>query len=220
MGDLLLAAIIYAARAGASLPRTTTALNVLAGVLVVLVMATVVPYETKRAGHEPVAQVRAATSTVAGARRPDIYFIVFDRYGSADAIQRRFGITGNDLYGWLADQGFQVPADSHASYRATDFSLSSTLNMRYLDELTTQIGPVSSDRTPAQRLLRNHEVGRFLKDQGYTYYNIGSWFDPTRTNVNATRTSRSASRASSNPCCGTRPSSRRPSGRSASRRPR
>jgi len=184
-GILLLAAIIYAARAGASLPRTTTALNVLAGVLVVLVMATIVPYETKRAGHEPVAQVRAATSTVAGAGRPDIYFIVFDRYGSADAIQRRFGITGNDLYGWLADQGFQVPADSHASYRATDFSLASTLNMRYLDELTTQIGPVSSDRTPAQRLLRNHEVGRFLKDQGYTYYNIGSWFDPTRTNANA-----------------------------------
>ena len=34
-------------------------------------------------------------------RKPDIYFLVFDRYGSADAIERRFGITDNPLYGWL-----------------------------------------------------------------------------------------------------------------------
>ena len=143
----------------------------------------IVPYEVARASREPVAEVQAVSTTTTPERKPDIFFLVFDRYGSADAIQRRFGITGNDLYGWLADQGFQVPADSRASYRATDFSLASTLNMRYLDELTERIGRVSNDRTPAQQLLKHHDVGRFLKDQGYTYYNLGSWFSPTRTNA-------------------------------------
>jgi hypothetical protein len=184
-GVLVVLAAVYAARAGASLARTSTALNVLAGVLIVLVMATILPYEVDRAGHEPVTRVRASTGTAAGARRPDIYFLVFDRYGSADAIERRFGITGNDLYGWLEDRGFQVPADTRASYRATDFSLASTLNLRFLSELTEQVGSGSSDRTPAQAWLRDHEVGRFLKEQGYTYYNIGSWFDPTRINESA-----------------------------------
>jgi hypothetical protein len=43
------------------------------------------------------------------------------------------------------------------------------------------VGPVSDDRTPAQDLLRNHEVGRFLKERGYRYYQIASWFEPTRS---------------------------------------
>ncbi len=176
-------AAVYAARARASLGRTTTALNVLAIALVAMAAWSIVPYEVARASREPVAEVQTVSTTTTPERKPDIFFLVFDRYGSADAIQRRFGITGNDLYGWLADQGFQVPADSRASYRATDFSLASTLNMRYLDELTERIGRVSNDRTPAQQLLKHHDVGRFLKDQGYTYYNLGSWFSPTRTNA-------------------------------------
>lgn len=185
-GALVVGAVVYAARAKTSLPGTTTGLNVLATVLVVLTLATIVPYEVQRSAPAAETEVQAVATTTSATRKPDIYYLVFDRYGSADAIQRRFGITDNDLYGWLRDRGFQVPGHSHASYRATDFSLASTLNLRYLDELTTQVGRVSSDRTPAQHLLRTHEVGRFLKSQGYAYYHLGTWFDPTHTNSMAT----------------------------------
>jgi hypothetical protein len=187
---LIVAAAVYAARAGASLPRVTTGLNVAALVLVLVVGLTIVPFEAGRAGHAaiPAAQAVVPERLVAagpGARRPDIYYLIFDRYGSADAIERRFGITGNDLYGWLRDRGFQVPADAHGSYRATDFSLASTLNMRYLDELTVAMGRVSGDRLPAQEMIRHHEVGQDLKSLGYTYYHLGTWFEPTRTNPEA-----------------------------------
>ena len=84
------------------------------------------------------------------------------------------------MYGWLRDQGFQVPEHSHSNYRATDFSLAATLNMRYLDELTTSVGRVASDRTPAQAMFKNHAVGEFLKGEGYRYYQLGTWFQPTR----------------------------------------
>ena len=179
-GLVVLAAIVYAARAKGSLPRMTAGLNVAAGVLVVLVLGNIVPYELGRAGRQPIAVADAATTARGPVRKPDIYFLVFDRYGSADAIERRFGLQ-NDLYGWLEEQGFEVPKNSHANYRATDFSLAATLNMRFLDELTETVGPESGDRTPAQAMVRDHEVGRFLKSQGYRYYQLGSWFGPTRS---------------------------------------
>jgi hypothetical protein len=53
--------------------------------------------------------------------------------------------------------------------------------MRFLDDLTDRIGRVSGDRTPAQEMIRDHEVGRFLKSEGYRYYQIGTWFEPTRS---------------------------------------
>ena len=177
------AGIVYAVRAKGSLPHVTTGLNVLAVVLIVVVAAGIVPYEVDRAGRGPVALTASVSASASGGtgRQPDIYFLVFDRYGSADAINRRFGIDDNDLYGWLEDRGFQVPENSHANYRATDFSLAATLNMQFLDNLTEEVGPVSGDRTPARDMIRDHAVGRFLKERGYTYYQLGTWYGPTRS---------------------------------------
>ncbi|HSL32547.1 MAG TPA: hypothetical protein VK871_02795 [Candidatus Limnocylindrales bacterium] len=179
-GAVAIGTFVYAARAGASLPRVTAGLNVIAAVLVVVATATIVPYEVNRAGRGPISFTATVAARTETGRRPDIYFLVFDRYGSADAIERRFRL-GNDIYGWLEERGFQVPANSHANYRATDFSLAATLNMQFLDRLTEEVGRVSGDRTPAQQMIRDHEVGRYLKAQGYSYYQIGSWFGPTRS---------------------------------------
>ncbi|MGH2476731.1 MAG: hypothetical protein ACRDIL_15840, partial [Candidatus Limnocylindrales bacterium] len=179
---VVVATTVYAIRAKGSVPQVTAGLNVVAVILVIMAAATIVPYEVSRADRGPVslASTVEAAGADAGPER-DIYFLVFDRYGSADAIERRFQITDNDLYGWLEERGFEVPADSHANYRATDFSLAATLNMQYLDNLTEEVGRVSGDRIPAQDMIRDHEVGRFLKSQGYRYYQIGSWFGPTRS---------------------------------------
>lgn len=178
---LVAATFAFTARAKAAVPQVTAGLNVVAIVLVVTAIGTILPYEITRAGRAPISLVSPVTAATGAAKKRDIYFLVFDRYGSADAIDRRFDITDNDLYGWLEERGFQVPADSHANYRATDFSLAATLNMQFLDNLTREVGRDSDDRTPAQDMIREHEVGRFLKSQGYRYYEIGSWFGPTRS---------------------------------------
>ena len=193
-GAFIVAALVYAARAKASLPSATAGLNVAAIALVLLVSVQILPYEAARSGRGPIssaAGVAAAraigpagvrlTSPNQPARKPDIYFLIFDRYGSAEAIERRFGITDNPLYGWLADRGFQVPAYPHANYRATDFSLAATLNMRFLDNLTTEVGRTSRDRTPAQSMIQDHAVGSFLEAEGYRYYQLGTWFGPTHS---------------------------------------
>ena len=183
---LVIGAVVYAARARGSLPRTTGALNVIAGVLVVITLVSIVPYEFRRADRAASTSPADAASDVVlkpgvTPDKRDIYFLIFDRYGSAEAIDRRFGITDNPMYDWLREQGFQVPVNSHGNYRATDFSLTATLNMQYLDNLTESIGRTSGDRTPAHEMLQHHLVGRFLKSQGYRYYQLGSWAEFTRT---------------------------------------
>jgi hypothetical protein len=178
-GVVVLATFAFAVRS-TRVPQATAGLNIVSLILVGIAVATILPYEISRARREPVA-LAAPVVPNGGAPGRDIYFLVFDRYGSADAIARRFGINDNDLYGWLEERGFQVPANSHANYRATDFSLAATLNMQYLDHLTREVGRISDDRTPAQEMIREHAVGQYLKSRGYRYYQIGSWFGPTRS---------------------------------------
>jgi hypothetical protein len=178
---VVVAAFVFAIRAASRVPQATFGLNVVALVLVGIAAATVLPYEISRAGRDPISHATTVRAAASIATERDIYFLVFDRYGSADAIEDRFDITDNDLYDWLRSQGFQVPSNSHANYRATDFSLAATLNMEFLDDLTRDVGPDSADRTPAQAKIQQNEVGRFLKAQGYRYYQIGSWFGPTRS---------------------------------------
>jgi hypothetical protein len=110
----------------------------------------------------------------------DIYFLNFDRYGSDWSLEQAYGIE-NDLYEDLEAAGFQVVPGARANYHTSDLSLAATLNMRYLDDLTELMGPDSGDRTPARELLARHDVGEFLRQQGYRFYHIGAWWEPTRT---------------------------------------
>jgi hypothetical protein len=178
---VVIATFIFALRARAAIPTVTTALNLVAVILVAVSAATILPYEISRAARRPVSLAAPVVAGTTAGQSRDIYFLIFDRYGSAEALDLRFNITDNDLYGWLRDRGFEVPVNSHANYRATDFSLAATLNMSYLDHLSEEVGRSSGDRTPAQDMIRDHEVGRFLKAQGYRYFQIGSWFGPTRS---------------------------------------
>ena len=95
--------VTYAVFARRSLPTVTALLNIFAAVLVVFTLVSIVPYEVSR-GARPVAAVEAGL-TASGAPAPtrDVYYFVFDRYGSANSLKTAFGITDNDLYGWLED---------------------------------------------------------------------------------------------------------------------
>ena len=191
------------------------------------------PVHAHPAGHDPVdhralrvqpgrRQVHptrlmpAGRSPRRGCPNRDIYLIVLDRYGSQWSLEHRFGITDNDLPGWLADQGFQVVPGARANYRATDFSLSSMLSMQMLDEYSIDPGRDSGDRTPPASRLERPAVAAFLKDNGYTYYQLGSWYgaDPDQR---ARRRDPvvGACTPSSSRCSASRPSCRPSTGSSA-----
>ncbi len=180
----LVAAVLVAIRARGSLGSVTLALNTFGALLLAISLSAILPYEAGRAtrpsAEAPPTDVPLATATRQTDR--DIIYLVFDRYGSEWSLEHRFAITDNDLPGWLADQGFQVIPGARSNYRATDFSLASTLNMRFLDELTRTVGRVSDDRTPARALFSGHELGTFLRANGYRYIHVAPWYAPTSTN--------------------------------------
>ena len=173
---------VYAVRARGSLATATAALNVFALLLVAMSLVTIVPAETTRAVRASEGEAITEQSVVEATRKPerDIYFLVFDRYGSDWSLKQAYGIE-NDLYPDLEAMGFQVIPGARANYHTSDLSLASTLNMRYLDDLTETLGRDSGDRTPARELMARHEVGTFLRQQGYRFYHIGAWWEPTRS---------------------------------------
>lgn len=132
------------------------------------------------------ASTHAADRIAAGTVRskPDIYYLVFDRYGDAQTI-RDYGLD-NDLDAYLTTKGFYVARASRSNYMKTVLSLASSLNAEYLDEVLRG-KERSANWAPVHNHIWHHRVGGFLRSQGYSYTHLGSWYYPTRENPQATR---------------------------------
>jgi hypothetical protein len=155
----------------------TLALDVIAGALVVMSLVQVVPTSLDRIAQE---NAPLPDRPAPNPDDPDIYFLVFDRYGSEASIELLTGVQ-NDLPAFLESRGFTVAHDAKANYGRTAMSLASTFDMDYLDELVAKEGPGSTDFTALNEMLQDHEVGRTLRERGYRIYQMGSWFTPTAT---------------------------------------
>lgn len=115
-----------------------------------------------------------------GAIKPDIYYIILDRYGGERTLKDFYGFDNSSFLDFLTEKGFYVAHQSTANYPRTLTSLASSLNMEYINFLTGIAGENTSDQTFAYPLLNNHKVGELLKSQGYRYLHLGSWFEPTK----------------------------------------
>ncbi|OIO13049.1 hypothetical protein COV53_04400 [Candidatus Gottesmanbacteria bacterium CG11_big_fil_rev_8_21_14_0_20_37_11] len=108
---------------------------------------------------------------------PDIYYIVPDSYTSTGNLKKYFNYDNSQFVSFLEDMGFYVATQSSSNYPKTFLSLSSSLNMEYLDYLSVNIN--SNDQTLTDRLIENNNVVRLLKSLGYHYYQMGSWWGST-----------------------------------------
>jgi hypothetical protein len=172
---------VYAWRARGSLGTVTAAANAFALVLVMLTLLTILPAEShrvvraSRAGPPPV----SAVGTAARVPDRDIYYIVLDRYGSEWSLQHSFGVSSH-LTDDLAARGFQVVPGARSNYHSSDLSISTTLNLDLIADVVDVKGR-STDRTPVRDRLADHEVGRFMRANGYRYVHLGAWWEPTRS---------------------------------------
>jgi hypothetical protein len=178
---LAVAGVVAAIRARRLAPRVTPVLNVVAVGLVVFNIVGLLGHGIRSGGggdvQHDVLPVRPAVAGPAVGKRPDVFYIVFDRYGGRDALLREFGFDNTPFLEALEERGFFVAGDSRANYPKTLLSLASTLNMDYLDFLAAE--GAGGDAAPARALIRRHAVGRFFVSQGYRYVHVGSWWGPT-----------------------------------------
>lgn len=118
--------------------------------------------------------------------RPDIYYIILDRYDGQRALAEQLGFDNSKFLNFLKDKGFYIPSNSTTNYPKTFLSLASSLNMEYMDFLTEETnGGMSGNQSIVTPYIQNSKVLEYLKNHGYLFYNVGSWWEPTHANPNA-----------------------------------
>jgi hypothetical protein len=108
--------------------------------------------------------------------RPDIYYIILDGYGRSDMLLEEYGYDNTEFTNFLRSRGFYVADQARSNYFATFFSLSSSLNMTYLDILDQfSVETIQNLRL----LIVQNRVFKFLKEQGYQIVTFSTGFEPT-----------------------------------------
>jgi len=107
-------------------------------------------------------------------KTPDIYYIVLDGHARADILEEIYEYDNTSFVEDLKEQGFYVAERSTSNYPQTYQSMASTLNFRYVNDLTSNVGEDSQDRKPLKDLLDNNLTVTFLKDRGYQFITFAS----------------------------------------------
>lgn len=108
--------------------------------------------------------------------KPDVYHLVLDGMGRPDILADRYALQVDEYLNELKSCGFDVSLrQSHANYVQTHLSLSSMLNLDYLDELLDAQG-TSQNRSPLLDLIARARVPSVFKKLGYEVEYIGSGF--------------------------------------------
>lgn len=108
-------------------------------------------------------------------QRPDIYFLLYDEYGGSASLKEQYGYE-NDLDSFLLKTGFSIQKHSRSNYSFTPFSMSSILNMSYINGISNPNAVSADDYANCNLLIRDNEVIKFLDVQGYEIINY-SVFD-------------------------------------------
>ncbi|HEX2529053.1 MAG TPA: sulfatase-like hydrolase/transferase [Geminicoccus sp.] len=181
---LLIALFVFIARTQLDLRLPHSLLNGIALMMALTPIGQVVWYKWQIPRPDPIVSSIGVPST-STETRPDIVYLIFDRYASARTLERYFGIDPLPMTTFLKERGFYVATGSHANYLKTGHSLASTFQMDYLDLLSEGDGRRSSDWGPIHAMLDEHRVARFVKSAGYRYVQVGSWWSPTQDNPHA-----------------------------------
>ena len=114
---------------------------------------------------------------------PDIYYIILDGYSRTDVLQQVYGYDNGAFTQSLQERNFYVAEQSRANYIWTMLSLSSSLNMSYLDFATEKAGAQSGNILPLYDLIQQNQVRSLLEGAGYsvvsasTDYPFTDWQD-------------------------------------------
>jgi hypothetical protein len=120
----------------------------------------------------------------AGATR-DIYYIILDGFGRSDTLARVYDLDLTEFVTYLTAKGFYVGAKAQSNYAQTYLSLAGTLNLSYLDEVVSAIGPRHADRTALSYLIDRNALMTLARRAGYHVVGIGSDYLATEYLANA-----------------------------------
>lgn len=112
--------------------------------------------------------------------KPDVYYIVLDRYASNPVLSEQFGYDNSGFTNFLKDSGFTVNDYAAANYPYTAISVASTMTADYTNKLVEPFKNNSvQSRTLYHNLIWSSPVAKAIKQAGYQYHTVGSTYGAT-----------------------------------------
>ena len=160
----------------------TGILNLGAAAVLVVYGYAITPAFTEPRGWKPAADAlieRAAASQSATPAEPrrDIYYVILDGFGRPDLLKASYNLDLDHFVVELKVRGFEVPARSQSNYSQTFLSISSSLNLSYLDAVAP--AEESSDRRVLHYLIQNNALMKLARRAGYRVFAVGSNYAAT-----------------------------------------
>ncbi|MFC2164288.1 hypothetical protein ACFLT2_04755 [Acidobacteriota bacterium] len=179
---LILALVIM--RIKGNMPLATKLANFLSVVLLVLACVNIVAFylRPKLYGIRP--QIERFTKldqkdlswikkrqNLTGQKRPDVYYLILDGYGRADAIETHYGFDNRDFLDRLQSKGFHIYDRATSNYSYTHESITSSLNMDYIHDEHFE-----PERSQLPNLILHNKLAQLFRTLGYKYILVPSGF--------------------------------------------
>jgi hypothetical protein len=173
-----LLAVFWAARRVMLRETAISWLNLLTAVLLVSPIFTIATVTIQKSSAERSALRQVSQVAVSGGQsQPDVYYIILDAYGREDVLNGLLNYDNREFLDALRKRGFYVADCSQANYAYTEFSLTSSLNYGYLQDLG-----IRQHSTRVAR-LKHSDIRAFFEARGYkiaafpTGWNNTEWED-------------------------------------------
>jgi hypothetical protein len=114
-----------------------------------------------------------------GGDLPDVFYIVLDGYGRSDVLGSSYGYDNQPFVDFLRSRGFYLADMAMSNYSRTLLSLSSSLNMDYLDRLLEPSVLDRSDRQPFIEAVHESRVFTLFRELGYSIVAFETGYHPT-----------------------------------------
>ena len=191
-----LAVIAFAVWKRLDVPSANGYLNLIALALVVTTLLPLLRLPAPAAASAPQNEVinisPPAKGDSLGARieleeAPDVYYIILDGYARED-ILLDYGFDNSEFLDGLRARGFYIADESHSNYSQTSLSLTSSLNMDYLDRIIDLEAAEEQGTGSLYPLIRNNRVLQEFKGRGYKTIHLASAWLATESNEFADQT--------------------------------
>ena len=155
--------------------RWHTALAIFAGALCLMAIGSIVGAGVSRSDRTEATELDR-TDARPDEHHPDIIYIILDGYGRSDVFEEMYDFSDKDFLAALSKRGFKTATQAHANYCQTELSISSSLNLDYVQSLSSITK--SNERPSFQTAINDNALLKYLREKEYEFTYIGTGFPP------------------------------------------
>jgi hypothetical protein len=173
---LTVLATVWATRPSLTFTTAVPPLNVIALGLVLTSLVQLSSGVQKGSAHRLGSDHPPVQDLTLPANPPDVYYFILDMYTRADLMQSAYGYDNSGFLQELESRGFYVASCSQSNYTRTELSVTSSLNMSYLQGLDAKFVPENIGRLRLWDALKHNAVRYNLEQMGYTTISYANGF--------------------------------------------